>query len=123
MSVDDKNDVLTQYSSAPLDVEELLRMYQANPDNVNVLDCLAFKYYTAEQLDKALELYKKIAKLEPENDSAHYYMGNIYYRKKQLIQAMMEWKKVITLNEGSKLAAKAQERIDAAMQQVRELKA
>ena len=119
---DNNDDVLTQYSSAPLDVEELLRMYQANPENINVLDCLAFKYYTADQLDKALELYTKISKLQPQNDSAHYYMGNIYYRKKRLVAAMMEWKKVISLNEGGKLAQKAQERIDAAMQQVRDLK-
>ena len=118
----DNDDVLTQYSSAPLDVEELIRMYQANPDNINVLDCLAFKYYTAEQLDKALELYKKIVSIEPSNESAHYYMGNIYYRKKRLVAAMMEWKKVVSLNPDGRMAGKAQERIDAAMQQVRELK-
>jgi tetratricopeptide (TPR) repeat protein len=123
MTMDEKNDgVLTQYSSAPLDIEELLRMAEANPDNVNILDCLAFKFYTTEQLDKALELYGRIVKLQPENDSAHYYMGNIYYRKKRLVAAMMEWKKVISLSSDSKLAAKAQERIDASMQQVRDLK-
>jgi tetratricopeptide (TPR) repeat protein len=121
MSSDD-NDVLTQYSSAPLDVEELLRMAKANPDNINVLDCLAFKYYTAETLDQALEIYRQISKLDPKNDSAHYYIGNIYYRQKRLVAAMMEWKKVIKLNTDSKMADKAQERIDAAMQQVRDIK-
>jgi len=96
-------------------------MYEANPENVNIIDCLAFKFYTADQLDKSIELYKQIVKLAPTNETAHYYLGNIYYRQKKLVAAMMEWKKVISLNESGKMAAKAQERIDAAMQQVREL--
>ena len=123
MTADDKNNpVLTQYSSAPLDIEELLRMAEANPDNVNILDCLAFKFYTGEQFDRALDFYQRIVKIQPENESAHYYMGNIFYRQKRLVAAMMEWKKVISLGSDGKLAAKAQERIDAAMQQVRDMK-
>lgn len=119
---DDKNNVLTQYSSAPLDIEELLQMYKANPENVNVMDCLAFKHYTSEQNEDALKVYKAIVAIQPENESAHYYMGNIYYRTKRLVAAMMEWKKVIALDTDKRLAEKCKERIEAAMQQVRELK-
>ncbi len=119
---DEKKNVLTEYSSAPLDTEELLQMYKANPTNVNIMDCLAFKHYTNEQNEAALRIYKEIVALQPDNESAHYYMGNIYYRTKRLVAAMMEWKKVIALNQDPKLVEKCTQRIEAAMQQVRELK-
>ena len=118
---DGENELLTQYSQAPLDEDELLRMAEANPDNINILDCLAFKFYTSEQLDRALEFYKKIVTLDDQNESAHFYIGNIFYRKKQIMAAIFEWKKVIGLGTDPKLADKAQERIDAAMKQIQSL--
>jgi len=119
---DDQNNVLTQYSSAPLDIDELKAMYEANPENINIMDCLAFKHYTNEQNDEALKIYKEIANIQQDNESAHYYMGNIYYRTKRLVAAMMEWKKVIALDKDKKLIEKCKQRIEAAMQQVRDLK-
>lgn len=117
----DQDNLLTQYSCAPLDVDELLQMYEANPENLNVLDCLAFKFYTSDDLDRSLEFYQKIVKMDDKNESAHYYIGNILYRKKRVMAAIMQWKKVVSLDPESKLAQKAQERIDQAMNQIRDM--
>ncbi len=115
-------EVLTQYSTAPLDLEELLKMYRANPENVNILDCLAFKYYTANDLEKALDFYKKILLIEPDNVNALYYIGNIYYRQKKLVNAIIYWKKVVA-QEGAdpKMKEKAEGRLSAAMEQMKKL--
>lgn len=118
----DDEELLTQYSQAPLDIEELLRMHEANPDNINVLDCIAFSYYTKDDLDKALEYYKKILAKDPSQSNAHYYVGNVLFRRRQLVAAMMSWKKVVALDGDSKLAKNAQERIEMAMERVREMK-
>lgn len=120
--MDQDDGMLTQYSQAPLDIDELLRMHQANPDNVNVLDCIAFRYYTADELEKAYDFYQKIVAKDPTQANAYYYIGNIQFRKKQLVAAMMSWKKVIALNPTSKLAKNAEERVEMAMKRVRELK-
>lgn len=120
MSEDDG--MLTQYSQAPLDIDELLRMHEANPDNLNVLDCIAFSYYTQDELDKALQFYKKILEKDATQVNAHYYVGNVLFRRRQLVAAMMSWKKVITLSPGSKLAKNAQERVEMAMERVRDWK-
>lgn len=118
----DEDAVLTQYSQAPLDIEELLKVYEDDPKNLQVLDCIAFSYYTKDELDKALEFYKKITQVEPKQSAAHYYIGNILFRKKQIVAAMMSWKKVIKLDPGSKLAENAADRVEMAMDKVREMK-
>ena len=118
----DEDGMLTQYSQAPLDIDELLRMHEANPDNLNVLDCIAFSYYTQDDLDRALEYYKKILEQDDTLANAHYYVGNVLFRRRQLVAAMMSWKKVIALDPDGKLAKNAQERIDMAMDRVRDMK-
>ncbi len=118
----DEEAMLTQYSQAPLDLDELLRMHAANPDNLHVLDCIAFRYYTADDLDKAAEFYKKIIDKDSKQVNAYYYLGNIQFRRKQLVAAMMSWRKVVALQPDSKLSKNAEERIEMAMQKVREMK-
>lgn len=117
----DEEGMLTQYSQAPLDIDELLRMHEANPENLNVLDCIAFSYYTQDDLDKALQYYQKILAQDGDQANAHYYVGNVYFRRRQLVAAMMSWKKVIALDPEGKLAKNAQERIDMALERVREM--
>lgn len=120
--MDDDDEALTQYTQAPLDLDELLRMHEANPENVNVLDCIAFRYYTADDLEQALDFYKKILVQDGTQANAHYYIGNIHFRRKQLVAAMMSWKKVIKLVPETKLAKNAEERVELAMEKVREMK-
>ncbi len=113
--------MLTQYTQAPLDIDELLRMHEANPENLSVLDCIAFSYYTQDDLPKALEFYKKIIAKDPKQVNAHYYIGNVLFRQRQLVAAMMAWKKVIHIDGNGKMGKNAQARIEMAMDRVREM--
>lgn len=111
--------ILTQYSQAPFDLGELQRMHQANPENLDVLNCIAFRYYTQDELDQALEYYQKILALDAKHPEAHYYVGNVQFRRRKLVAAMMSWKKVIAIDPQSKFAENARERIELALERVR----
>lgn len=119
---DEDDGLLTQYAQAPLPVEELLQMHEANPDNLEVLDAVAFHFYTHDELDRAMEFYKKLLAKKPKHVDAHYRVGNIHFRRKQLVAAMMSWKKVIQLSPDSKTGRNAKARVERAMDKVRDLK-
>lgn len=53
-------------------VQEYLALYQANPDNADVLYNLAWKYFDHGDLDQAIEAYERVLDLNPKDEDAHY---------------------------------------------------
>lgn len=53
-------------------VEEYVRLYEANPDNADVLYNLAWKYFDNGDLDEAIHTYERVIQLNPRDEDAHY---------------------------------------------------
>ena len=60
------------------------------PDDVEVLQILAEAYILANQQDKALEIFKKISILDPNNGQVNLTLANFYRDKGQLNKSYIE---------------------------------
>ena len=109
--------VLTQYQEGTGEgISEIENKLQEDPNNPDLLDWLAFMYYSNNQLDKAVEIYQRALNLNYENEHQHYYLGNSFFKKGIVDRAIEEWEVVISLKPNSKIAQNAQERINKARQ-------
>ena len=109
--------VLTQYQEGTGEgISEIENKLKDDPNNPDLLDWLAFMYYSNNQLDKAIEIYQRALNLNYENEHQHYYLGNSFYKKGMIDRAVEEWEVVISLKPNSKIAQNAQERINKARQ-------
>lgn len=109
--------VLTQYQEGTGEgISEIENKLKDDPNNPDLLDWLAFMYYSNNQLDKAVEIYQRALNLNYENEHQHYYLGNSFFKKGISDRAIEEWEVVISLKPNSKIAQNAQERINKARQ-------
>jgi len=106
---------ITEYTQGSGEgIDDVRLMLQSDPDNVDLLDWLAFMLYTNNTLDEAIELYKRLLGLNHRPDNQHFYLGNAYLKKGLSKLAIQSWKKVIELAPNGKLARKAKVRIEQA---------
>ena len=109
----DGDAVLTQYTSGDgQGVEEMERMLEKDPQNLQLLDWLAFMYYSNNETEKAIQTYGRIIDLDSSNAGQHYYLANSFYKANRIEEALEAWRKVCELKPDGKLARKAQKRID-----------
>lgn len=59
------------------------------------------KYYNANELDKAQELFQKAIKIDDTNDAAHYYCGLIYHALNKLDLAEKHLRKAVKLDNNN----------------------
>ena len=106
-------ELLTKYTAGTGEgINEVEKLLASDPNNVDLLDWLAFMYYSNNDTDKAIETYKRALAIKPSNENQHYYLGNSYFKKNMNDEARKEWQEVIRLRPNSKIAKNAQERID-----------
>ena len=104
--------LVTQYQEGTGEgIEEIEARLKEDPNNEDLLDWLAFMYYSNGKLEKAIETYQRAINLNYENEHQHYYLGNAYYKLGKNDRAIEEWEVVVQLKPESKLAQNAQERI------------
>jgi tetratricopeptide (TPR) repeat protein len=82
--------------------------------DLDLQDWLAFMLYTNNQLDEAIELYKRLLTSNHRSENQHFYLGNAYFKKGLVKLAVEEWKRVVLLDPESKLGQKAKVRIEQA---------
>jgi len=107
----DDGEILTSYSAAPFELEELEDLLRADPENEMLLDIAAFKYYTSGALDHALIAYQKLVKLNYKKPLYHFYLGNTLYKLKRQIEALAEWEATRALDAHGNYGKKAAERL------------
>ena len=113
MMNEEAGEILTKYTSGSGEgIPEVEKLLEGDPNNVDLLDWLAFMYYSNDNIDKAIETYKRALSIKSDNENQHYYLANSYYKKGMMSDAKKEWSEVIRLNPSSKIAKNAQERID-----------
>jgi tetratricopeptide (TPR) repeat protein len=106
-------ELLTKYTAGTGEgIAEVEKLLVSDPNNVDLLDWLAFMYYSNNDTDKAIETYKRALAIKPDNENQHYYLANSYFKKSNQAEAKKEWSEVIRLKPNSKIAKNAQERID-----------
>lgn len=109
----EEEELLTKYTAGTGEgISEVEKLLVSDPNNVDLLDWLAFMYYSNNEIDKAIETYKRALAIKPNNENQHYYLANAYFKKGKTDDAQKEWSEVIRLKPNSKIAKNAQERID-----------
>jgi len=109
----EEEELLTKYTAGTGEgIAEVEKLLISDPNNVDLLDWLAFMYYSNNEIDKAVDTYKRALAIKPTNENQHYYLANSYFKKGNLAEAQKEWNEVIRLKPNSKIAKNAQERID-----------
>ena len=110
---EEEKELLTQYTAGTGEgIQEVEKLLKSDPTNVDLLDWLAFMYYSNSDIDKAIETYKKALAIKDDNENQHYYLANSYFKKGMQAEAKKEWNEVIRIKPNSKIAKNAQERID-----------
>ncbi|MBI3892927.1 MAG: tetratricopeptide repeat protein [Candidatus Wallbacteria bacterium] len=105
--------MVTQYQPGTGEgIPELEEQLKQDPDNPDLLDWLAFMYYSNGKLEKAIETYQKAIALNYDNEHQHYYLGNSFYKLGNVERACEEWEVVIALKPDGKLAKNAEDRIE-----------
>ncbi len=106
-------ELLTKYTAGTGEgINEVEKLLEGDPNNVDLLDWLAFMYYSNNNIDKAIETYKRALAIKPDNENQHYYLANSYFKKQMMAEAKKAWNEVIRIKPNSKIAKNAQERID-----------
>ena len=109
----EEEELLTKYTAGTGEgINEVEKLLEGDPNNVDLLDWLAFMYYSNNNIDKAIDTYKRALAIKPDNENQHYYLANSYFKKGMTAEAKKEWNEVIRLKPNSKIAKNAQERID-----------
>lgn len=105
----------TKYAqTASLDeIERLEALLEAAPENREILDWLAFAYYSHQMLDKAIHTYRRLIQMVPDNAGYHYYLGNSLYQTGNGLAARVEWEKVVALDEAGQFQRSVREKIAA----------
>src|SRR5438105_3433792 len=106
---------LTQYQSKNVSEEELSNLEQLlaeNPDDIQILDWVAFANYCSGNLDRAIELYRRCVDREPQTASFYYFLGNALYKRGAAEDAIAAWQMAISQDRAGTFRRKAQERLD-----------
>lgn len=86
-----------QYDKA---IEPLTFLTQKNPEVINYWNQLATAYQKMDQTDKAVDSYKKLLALQPENREAYLNLGIIYKDRNQLGVARNYLQKAVEVSPG-----------------------
>jgi tetratricopeptide (TPR) repeat protein len=108
---------VTSYSvedSAFGELGELERMKADNPDNTEILEWLAFRYYTVKRYQESIDVYSDLIRRGHRAGVQHFHLGNAYYKMRRYEMALGAWKKTIELIPTDPKARKAQARIEKA---------
>lgn len=107
MAMEDKFGI-TNYAKAsdPSELAKMEELLEKDPNSIPLLEWIAFMYYTSDNLERAVELYERLVKLQGDNEGHHYYLANLYRKLDKIEQAVEHWRKVLALNPQGKFADK-----------------
>jgi len=105
------NEVITRYASTSdqTDLEQAERLLQEDPQNVALLEWVAFLNYTSGNFPRAVEQYRKLIDLDSRNEGYYYYLGNLYLKIRDVAHAVDLWRQAVAVGPLSKFGAKARQ--------------
>lgn len=105
---------LTSYKNRQVseeDIRNLESLLEQNPDDIQVLDWVAFAHYCAGGYDRAVELYRRCIDREPQTASYYYFLGNALYKLSLEEQAAEAWQMASNLDRNGQFRKRALERL------------
>ena len=78
-------------------LNESLEKLKSNPNDVRTLQTLASTYHALKENDKAIEIYKKLVKLQPKNHEIWAFLGYLYYENEDFSKACENLEKALDL--------------------------
>jgi Flp pilus assembly protein TadD len=104
----------TNYSkkTSEEEIAKLEALLAENPDDIHILDWVAFTHYSNQNFERAIELYSKLLEKEPSTASFHYFIANAYYHRGDTTKARDSWEQAIKLDVKGKFSRKARQRIE-----------
>ncbi|HSB60652.1 MAG TPA: tetratricopeptide repeat protein [Vicinamibacteria bacterium] len=87
-----------QFEEAERELEEA---YLLRPRDQRVLNLLGLVYFRQDKLEKAEEVYRKLAAESPEAHTLHYNLGLIYFKLNRLEDAESSFLKALELSKGN----------------------
>lgn len=94
------------------EISQLEELLARQPENLDIQEWLAFKYYSINQFEKALEIYRRLLGAGHRPGVQHFYLGNTYYKLEDTDRAIESWQKTIEMIPTDSKAEKARARID-----------
>jgi tetratricopeptide (TPR) repeat protein len=86
-------------------------MLEADPENSELQDWLAFVYYSNGMWDAAIRVYEKLIRNGYRVPTQRLYLGNALFKKGLRVLALNEWRKAAEIDDHGTIARKAKERI------------
>ena len=80
--------------SSSTQIEQLEKMVRNDPENVMLLDWLAFSCYRDEDFAKAISFYERLIKLQAPRDSDLYYLGSANLTLMRVDSAVAWWRRL-----------------------------
>jgi tetratricopeptide (TPR) repeat protein len=104
----------TNYSNktSAEEISKLEALLAENPEDIHILDWVAFTHYSNQNFKRSIELYKQLLEKEPTTASFYYFIANSYYREGFYDEAKTSWTKAIELDVKGKFSKKARQRLE-----------
>jgi tetratricopeptide (TPR) repeat protein len=112
MAIDDLE--LTAYQNKQVSEEELRRLealLAENPDDLQIVDWVAFAQYCTGNYARAAELYRRCIQREPQTASFYYFLGNCLYKQAMRDDAIRAWEMAADLDRAGSFRKKAEDRL------------
>jgi tetratricopeptide (TPR) repeat protein len=100
-----------EVDSAKVLLGEALEMDPADPKAYTNLGVV---YYTEMNVDAAVKYFSKALEIDPDNLEAHYNLGLAFAESGLLVEAIIEWRRILELDETSETAERARLSLDRA---------
>lgn len=85
-------------------IAEYLKALHVEPENATYLSDLAWAYYQAGQVDRAIEVFRKAIALKPDHVMAHANLGWAYLKKGEAEAAAAHFQEALNLDPNSSFA-------------------
>lgn len=95
-----------------VEIQQLEELLAQNPENLDVLEWLAFKLYSVGHYDRAVRFYKQLIEKGHRRGVQYFYLGNTYYKLNRPAQAVEAWQQTVALIPTDPKAQKARARIE-----------
>lgn len=94
------------------EIEQLERLLQAKPDNLDIKEWLAFKLYSIGDYGQAENYFRDLIAANHRAGVQNFYLGNLLQKTGRVAQAVDCWKQTIALIPDDVKAKKAKARIE-----------
>jgi tetratricopeptide (TPR) repeat protein len=105
---------LTSYKNKQVSEEELANLeglLEASPDDLQILDWVAFAHYCSGNYERSVELYRRCIDREPQTASYYYFLGNALYKQTKTEEAIEAWEMASSMDRQGLFRKKAQDRL------------